>query len=266
MSETPAHVILWGVPKPPDAPSPSGFCQKLETFLRFSSMSYELRDTFPSNAPKGKVPYADIQCDGKSVTIPDSHFIISHLIEKGIADDPDDLAGLSASQRAESRAWQAYIEEVYLAVVYERWYPDANYAVTSSEIFAGAPWLIRPLISWWMRRRVVNGLWAAGVGRHSVEEVNFLEKEAFAALEARLSSPHSHPYFHGDKPSRIDLTIYGFLANILGTKGNPYISAMVLKSPALIAFVQRLTTTLFPEYKQLLGELEKAQMGVVEGA
>lgn len=251
------HVVLLGVPKRPKHPSSSGFCQKLEVFLRYSKISYELRDTYPFKAPKGKVPYAEITHDGQTVTLPDSHFIIQYLVEKALIKDPDELAGLTAAQKADSRAFQAYIEEVmYLAIVYDRWYLDENYAITSREEFGNLPWPLGPFLSWYFRRRIKGGLYSAGVGRHSPEEVHRLQKEAFEALETKYAE---HKYFHGGElPSRIDLTAYGFLANILSTDTNPYFADLVLRSTVLRRFVRDMTQSLFPEYGDLAGRVQES--------
>ncbi|KAI9568272.1 hypothetical protein HD554DRAFT_2101327 [Boletus coccyginus] len=251
------HVVLLGIPKRPKHPSSSGFCQKLEVFLRYSKISYELRDTYPFKAPKGKVPYAEITHDGQTVTLPDSHFIIQYLVEKALIKDPDELAGLTAAQKADSRAFQAYIEEVmYLAIVYDRWCLDENYAITSREEFGNVLWPLGPFLSLYFRRRIKGGLYSAGVGRHSPEEVHRLQKEAFEALEAKYAE---HKYFHGGElPSRIDLTAYGFLANILSTDANPYFADLVLRSTVLRRFVRDMTQSLFPEYEDLAGRVQES--------
>ena len=252
---TTTHVVLFGVPKKPDHPSASGFCQKLDTFLRYSKISYGLRDTYPHNAPKGKVPYAEITHDGRTVTIPDSHFIIQYLVENSLIKDPDELAGLTKAQRAESRAFQGYIEEVlYPAIIYDRWYIDENYAIRTEEAFSEITRPLRWLIAWYFRRRVTKVLYSAGVGRHSPEEVHRLQKEAFDALEAKYAE---HKYLHaGELPSRIDLTVYGFLANILSSNSNPYFVDLVLESAVLKTFVKEMTTSLFPEYERLLAKVD----------
>ncbi|KIK93265.1 hypothetical protein PAXRUDRAFT_524161 [Paxillus rubicundulus Ve08.2h10] len=255
MSNVPPHVILWGLPKKPNGASGSGFCQKLETFLRYGGISYTLRDTYPYNAPKGKIPYAEITHDGQTVTVPDSHFIVQYLVEHDLIQDPDVLAGLTTAQRAESRAFQAYVEELlYSAIVYDRWCIDENYGKIAEEAFGGMSWPVRLVMSWYFRRRVTATLYSGGVGRHSREEVHVLQKEAFEALEAKFSG---HKYFHGGEcPSRIDLTVYGFLANILCSGGNPYFTSMVLKSTVMRAFVEQMTTSLFPEYEELLRKVD----------
>ncbi|KAI5981515.1 hypothetical protein EDC04DRAFT_1974414 [Pisolithus marmoratus] len=253
MANPTIHVVLCAPSKPKDAPSFSGFCQKLEVFLRYSGISYEHREVYPYHGPKKKVPFAEISHDGKTVVVPDSHFIIGYLVENKLVNDPDDLAELAPEQRAESRAFQAYVEEtLYSAIIYERWL--INFWVTRQDTFGNLPWVLQYFMGWYFLRRVKSALWAAGMGRHSWEEVQTLQKEVIDALEVKL---RKHKYFHGDgTPSRIDLTVYGFLANILTCKGNPYFTDMILKSAVLSSFVKEMTTALFPEYKDLLKEVE----------
>jgi glutathione S-transferase len=271
MSSEKPTVLLFGFPKPPNGPSSSGYCQKVETFLRFTSTSYELRDGRPDKAPKGKLPYAEIYNRSESKyqnvrpeIMPDSHFIIHHLISKDISKDPDQLAGLTAVQKADSRAWQAYIEEtLYAAMVYERYCIDKNFAIVVKEGFGSYAWPLRALITWYVRRTVRGGLWGHGIGRHSVEEVEALGKEAAEALEVRLQG---RVYFHGDeKPSTIDLILLAFLVNSLGTKSNPHWKELLLKSANLVAFTKRLSKSLFAEYDVMLRELEEVEGKLGQG-
>lgn len=258
-SKNPA-LILFGFPKPPNGPSPSGYCQKAETFLRFTATPHELRETQPNLAPKGKLPYVEILHHDKtqSEIVPDSHFIIRHLISEGISSDPDQMAGLTQAQKADSRAWQAYIEEtVYFSILYERWFVDENYATLVDELFSTIPWPIRPMFAWSFRRIVRKNLWAQGMGRHSVEEVKVLQKEAVDALDSRLAE---RSYFHGDdKPSMIDLIMFAFVTNSLGTKANPYWTELLLRSSNIVGFTKRLTVLLFAEYEDVLRILEEAE-------
>jgi hypothetical protein len=114
MSESSSQpsVTLYAFAKPSDRPSSSGYCQKLETYLRFSSIPYIQRDTLPIYAPKGKLPYIE---DGHKAQIADSHFIIRHLIKKGICDDLNVKAGLSKAQIAEENAFRLAWEEMVVS-------------------------------------------------------------------------------------------------------------------------------------------------------
>jgi len=266
MSTTDTIVAVFGFPNTPNKPSISIYCQKVETFLRHTSTSYELCSGSPAKGPKGKVPWVEIRhpaesqpnSDAKTETISDSHFIIRHLIAQGISSDPNQLAGLTAVQKAESRAWQAYIEETLSpCTAYERWCMDENHATLVSEIFGNISWPLRSFIAWFVTRKVKSSMWVRGIGRHSVDEVKSLQREGIEALEARLEG---QVYFHGDdKPSDIDLIVFAFLATSLSSKANPHWKELVLKSKKIVTFAIRLTKTLFPEYEELLHELGSAE-------
>ena len=89
---------VWGTP------NLSPFCCKVETYLRIARIPYEVADTFPPTAPKGKLPY--LTDDGE--TISDSRFIVEYLKAEY---DADLDRALSASQRAQSVAFQRMIED-----------------------------------------------------------------------------------------------------------------------------------------------------------
>ena len=239
--------------KPHDQPSGSGYCQKLETHLRIANFqNYEMKWTMPFSAPKGKLPY--ITYDGE--TVADSHFIIRHLVQTRAVRDLDE--GLSPAQRAESRAWQAYIEElVYPAVLQIRSIPE-NFEELKKEIFDWVPWVIRPFLAWWARRTILTNLRGHGVGRHTTAEVNSILQEFVtsltAALEAKIGP--SQPFFHGKEPTAIDAVIYGFLTNALGTLSNPSYSSLILESSTLRNYIARNTKLWFPEYRRILEMVE----------
>ena len=232
-------VVLWGASKPTNGPSPSGFCQKLEAYLRWASVSYT-HDTVinPSKGPKGKIPFADVTLNGKTERLSDSTFIIRHLIAQGSTADPDAEAGLTPAQRADSRAWQAWLEEhIYAAIVTERWAVDANFAHTKQEIFGSMAWPLRHFVPWMLRRRITGIMWSQGIGRFTQAEREDIVAEFVNALETRLGASGG-PFFHGEKMSMFDITAASFIANSLGTKGNPHFVGLVLKSGTLVSFAQ----------------------------
>jgi glutathione S-transferase len=246
-------IILCGFAKKIDTPSPSGFCQKLETFLRVTSTTYEHKEVLLGSAPKGKLPYI---IDGDKV-IPDSHFIIQHLIRTNKSRDLNTT--LTRSQLADSRSWQAYIEElVYSAIVWERWYNDDNIKILVREIFSEVPWLIRVPLTWQFRRNIRNSLWIQGIARHSAEEIHEILKRAADDLEARIDTKTLT--FHGTQElTEIDIIIFSFFINALGTESNPIFSGLILERPKLVSFTRRIIGPLFPEYKGVIQKLESVK-------
>lgn len=230
-----------------DKPSGSGYCQKLETFLRASDYrDYEVKFTTQFTAPKGKLPYINI--DGKPVA--DSHFIIRYLIREDKVRDLD--ASLSLAQKAESRAWQAYIEElIYPATVWTRVYTPVNQAALMKEACANVPFILRPLVTLLIPGRIKKGLRAHGVGRHTPEEVDSILEDFISNLVVRLKETEGD-FFHGSTPTIIDTIVYGFLVNALATQSNPGYTSLILESRDLREYIARGTRLWFPEYTRTL--------------
>ncbi|RPB15173.1 hypothetical protein P167DRAFT_483078 [Morchella conica CCBAS932] len=247
------RINFYGFPQPVNGPSPSGYCQKLETFLRATGFTdYTLRTVQPISAPKGKLPYIELFKDGeKTDTIADSHFIVRELIEKGVVPDPD--SRLTAAQRADTRAWQAWTEELlYPVVVYQRWCIPTNFYASRS-ILPG-PWPLQWLFGFYLKRNITNAMWANGFGRHSDEERERLVREWAEGLEARLEGTE---FFHGSEPTLIDMILCGFLQNAIGQPGNPELLKLVLGSERLKKYTAVLTRKWFPEYEGVLEVVSK---------
>ena len=260
---------------PLNAPSLSGYCQKLETIFRLVSFDkYTLVPTAFRASPTGKLPFITIHHhndgDGGSVApaaevIADSHFIVRKLIERGIIPDPD--AALTEAQKADSRALSIWTEHhLYLAVVQQRWARDHNARVVIPTL--PLPWLGRPLIAWYLRRSIVSSLWTNGIGRYTDAEIDEFVAEWLQALEVRLAdgrewllSPPPPPPGAGDAtgnrnndddgatPYMVDATVWAFLVNCLGIgEGNTEVVAGIRKRPGVCSFIRRGAARWFPEY------------------
>jgi glutathione S-transferase len=263
----PAAIQFFVFQKETDEPSGSGYCQKLETFFRVCDFKdYEVKFTATSKAPKGKLPY--IIVDNKPVA--DSHFIIRYLIQNGKMRDLD--ANLTPLQRAESRAWQAYVEElVYPAAVWTRFgYPE-NYPTLKEELVGKAPWFVKTLIFPLIGRKIRKGFIGHGIARHSREEVDGTIEEFVNHLAERLRSSASTPtsggrggFFHGSEPTVIDCTIYGLLANALRMKSNPGFTKAILAHEVLREYIARGTKLWFPEYKAILKIVDSGADGAAK--
>jgi hypothetical protein len=243
---------LYGFEKTrPDHPSPSGFCQKVETFLRVTGTPYEDIKTVPFFAPKGKLPY--ITHNGN--TVPDSSFIIDYLVSSGTSRDPN--APLTSRQKAESRAWQAYIEEVlYDSIVWTRWMDPKDYPVSVQENMGTLPWFIRPLAAVYFRRFIGNVMWTKGMGRHKPAEIEEIMIRAWKDV-GKLVGDGTQYIFGTDEPAIMDIVVYSFCVHCLSVDGNPRTDELILENNALVGYLNRITHNFFPEYKRILEKLDK---------
>jgi glutathione S-transferase len=250
----PPHITLHGFAKPENSPSSSGYCQKLETYLRASGFTnYTHAPTMASSAPKKKLPYITLTLgEGATETLTDSHFIILRLVALGVVRDMD--SALTPQLRGESRAWIAWTEElVYPAIVDTRWKREHNYV----QMVAGlpVPGMLRGVLGWWLRRHITGALWTAGVGRHSDEDVNTLMREYMDALGVKLEACGGW-FFGGEEPSKVDVVVWAFLANALELgHGNSEYTEMVMAREAIKRYVERGCRAWFPEYEDLVAKV-----------
>lgn len=256
MADPSRAIALYAFPKPSSSPSGSGFCQKLETYLRVTGTPYTSKETYPFSSPSGKLPYVTI---GGEI-VPDSHDVIRSLIAKGMARDLN--AGLTPAQAAECRAWQVYVEDhLYPCVVYERWCVDNNFAVIAGELGTQLPWPVSWLLPRFYLRKVRARLTAIGVGERGEAQVMEVIQEAIKDLEARLAARGGKEvfFFGGDAPTEVDVIVGGFMINILGCSShNPVASTAILACPRLVALATKLAEKHFPEYEALLRLLRGA--------
>jgi glutathione S-transferase len=247
-------IILCGVPKKSDNPSPSAYCQKVESFLRATSTPYENRFAKPQTSPKGKLPYIIL----RDKVISDSHFIVQYLVENNISPNLD--ISLTRSQLADSRSWQTYIEGfIFPCIIYERWFSNENFKIHSQELFSHLPWLLRIILCWYFRRLMWNTLWSQGIGRHSDDERLSILKRAIDDLDTRFGNEELT--FHRTKePTLIDIITFGFFLSALATDANPTFNNLLLERPKLVEFTKRMTLQYFPEYKRVLSILDGAKV------
>jgi glutathione S-transferase len=267
MSNT--SIELYAFTKPENAPSPSGYCQKLETFLRASptlSGSYtEVQLDAPTKAPKGKLPYVVIRSsdnsDSGATTLADSHIIIQHLIQNGLTPSLD--TALTPSQRAESQAFQIWTDELlYPAVVTTRFgydWPhnyDAFWTEFMNNTSLGVPRFLRPLILWQLRRGIMNSMHGHGVGRHSKAEVENRIQEWVDAVAVKLGED-GDKWFHGtEEPTLVDVVLSGFLMNSLSLDYNKEFVDMVKEKKGVVKYTVKVVKRWFPEYATFLERLE----------
>ena len=123
-------------------PDPSPFVMKAEVLLKMAGLTYTADTGGFNKSPKGKLPY--VIDDGE--TVADSTFIRWYL-EKKYHIDFD--RGLTAEQRAIAWAFEKMLEDnLYWAVVYERWMIDGNFNKGPRNFFRAVPAPIRTVRDW----------------------------------------------------------------------------------------------------------------------
>ena len=184
----------------------SPFCLKLETYLRMVDLPYEVADNADvRKAPKKKLPYIK---DGDR-TVADSGFIIDYL--KQTYGDPLDK-NLSLPDQGISLAFRRLMEEnLYWASVYSRWAEDENWQVIRKIYFSDLPPVLRSILPELIRRDTLKKMEGHGIGRHSREEIYEIGKRDIKALSDFL---RAKSFLLGDRPTSLDATGYGFLANL----------------------------------------------------
>ena len=223
----------WGLP------NLGHFNVKVETYLRMADLPYQIVETMPLKAPKGKLPFIK---DGSN-KIADSTFIINYL--KSQYGDPLDK-DLTIEQRAVMIAMQRLLEEhLYWVGMYTRWcYTQENWQVNKQAIFGGMPPIIRDIVAAIYRRLIVKQIHGQGLGRHNTEDVFQLGRVDLDALSTFLAEK---PYFMGDKPTTLDASAFGILINTLWHPIESPIKDYGLNQKNLNAYCDRMMAKFFPE-------------------
>lgn len=221
-------------------PDPSPFAMKALVLMKMSGLDFKTGFVNFRKAPKGKGPYlAD-----EDEIIPDSTFIRFHLEDKyGIDFDP----GLNDEQKAIAWAFEKLCEDnIYFAVLYERWQLDDNFDKGPARFFDRAPALLRPLIKRQVRKAVVKGnLYGQGMGRHSQEEVERITEISVKSLSVFLGDK---PYLMGNEPCGADAAVFAHVANGLCPHFDGFTLRIAQKYPNLRAYNDRCMARWFPEF------------------
>jgi glutathione S-transferase len=213
-------------------PNASSFCLKLETYLRMAEIPYEsVYGSDLPKAPKGKMPYIE---DGDK-RIGDSNFIIEYL-KQTYGDRLD--ANLTPPERAISLAMRRLIEEnLYWAMVHNRWVEPANWEQTKAAFFDELPPLLKAFVPNVARKDTLKRLVAHGMGKHSSEEIYAIGTADIIALADFLADKQ---FFFGNEPTSLDATAYSTLANILWTPFDSPLKDCARKLDNIVAYCDRI--------------------------
>jgi len=232
-------IRLFQFPRALGLPNASPFCMKLETFLRMRKLEHRVHELDdPRKAPKGKLPF--IEADGRRIG--DSGLAMGYIAEtRGLALDE----GLSPERAAAGDAVVRMLEEhLYWVILYSRWMEPENFPGVARALFGALPFPVSRLVPALLRRKVKSQLWAQGTGRHARDEIYGMGLVDVRAASVLLGDK---PYFAGDAPTRIDCTLYAFLANLLQAPVPSPLKTRALDFGNLLPYCRRMQEMFFPD-------------------
>jgi len=212
---------LYQFPAPEFFPNFSPFCVKLETYLKMAEIPYESVYTLNMRKnPKKLMPYIEHEGHIRG----DSTLIIDWLVEKH-GDNVD--FWLTDEQKAISRAFVSMVEDHITPFgVYYRWVDPKGWPQFRDLIFAKAPKFIKWLFSGKMSKKVKLRMNLQGVGRFTDDEMMHLMNKDLHALSVYLAD---NPFFFGDKPSMLDISVFSVFGNLIKAPIETSLKELALK-------------------------------------
>ncbi|KAJ9220445.1 hypothetical protein C8Q69DRAFT_65575 [Paecilomyces variotii] len=237
----------------------SPFVIKLEARLRFAGVRYETKGGSLRDAPRGKIPYAELRERGSdSVILADSTLIIKHLVERDILPNINAQAS-SPTVRAQDLAIRALFEEkLYFYHAWERW--TQNYYAMRDRLLSALIYPKRVIIGLLLYRHATQMLHDQGTGRYTAAEIRVFRSEIWEAINGLLISsraratvngaPNDQPFWvlEGDHPTEADATVFGFIVSVLVCTANPESQQLVKQFPAILDYAGRIHDRYFPDY------------------
>ncbi len=186
--------------------SASPFCVKVRHLLHFSGVEWERKDLQdPRKMPKGKLPVIALD-DG--TLIEDSSNIYNYLESLDI----DFMPGLSEEQKAASHALIRMAEEHLLFILLlDRWGDDTTWPAFRDRVFTAIPKLMRPFVANMIRKKLLAGMNAQGIGRLNEKERLERAEHDFQALLTYLSKSK---FLMGDHITLADIAILPILESM----------------------------------------------------
>jgi glutathione S-transferase len=182
----------------------NGYGLKVFAFMRLTRVPFTHEHIFDASAaPRAQLPY--MVDDGD--VIGDSSIIIDHLINKyGLAID----AALGVHELRLNLLLTRLLDDLYWVMSYSRWKDDRFWPSFQKALLGEHPSLTEVALA---KAREFNfqRYHFQGIGRYAPEDVY---ARGLADLDVLASVISAEGYVHGETPTSIDASIYGFIANI----------------------------------------------------
>lgn len=209
---------------------------KVEVFLMKAKLPYEVKvEINPKRGPKGKMPFIQ----DANLTIPDSSFIIEHLIDKYSllhfeVKDP--------KTRAFAHALKIMVEEhLYFSLLYSRWIDPEGFKVIRENFEGMFPLKTGGIALKLIQRSLKKQAVAQGLGRHSQEDIYKLGVKEIKVLSEVLGES---AYFFEEKFTHYDASFYSFFATIFKQPISSPMKTALLESENLCRYIKRIENEL----------------------
>ncbi|KAL2168872.1 hypothetical protein VTG60DRAFT_6774 [Thermothelomyces hinnuleus] len=252
--------------------TPSPFVNKLEARLRIGGLPYRVETGSIFKAPRGKLPYLDLDGAGGAgggsdndnnttgsgpEQLADSTLIARRLIEEGYL--PDLNGALTPAERARDLALRALLEDkLYFYQVRERWID--NYYAMRDSVLGFMPFPVRFVVGLLAYRNVKNTLHGQGVLRFTADEAQALRLEVWESVNAMLLESRNKareagrdgPFWAlgGAAPTEADATVFGFIVASLNCKQAPTTKEIIRSFPVVMDYARRIHDQYFSDYER----------------
>ncbi|MGY3691831.1 glutathione S-transferase [Bradyrhizobium sp. USDA 3240] len=182
----------------------NGYGLKVFAFLKLADVPFRHEHIFDaSKAPRQQLPYI---VDGDD-TVGDSETILAYVTDKySVTLD----AALTPAQRTTNLLVTRTLDDLYWVMSYSRWQDERYWPQFRDALKREHPGLTDDGL---MKAKEFNAqrYYYQGIGRF---EPDAAMARGLADLAALASLIPGQGYVHGDTPTSIDASIYGFVANI----------------------------------------------------
>ena len=202
----------------------NGYGLKVFAFLKLTDVPFTHEHIFDgSAAPRGQLPY--IIDDGEAIG--DSDTILAHLTRKYRLNIDD---GLTAAQRDTSHLIMRMLDDLYWVMSYSRWKDEQFWPAFCEALLREHPSLTEAGLR---KAREFNSqrYYYQGIGRYAPAAAY---ARGLADLQVLANLVPASGYLHGPKPTSIDASIYGFIANIHFYEINTPLKQFVMSHPNLV--------------------------------
>ncbi|MEL6681444.1 MAG: Tom37 metaxin N-terminal-like domain-containing protein [Pseudomonadota bacterium] len=213
----------------------SPFCVKAIWLMQAAGVDWQREDcNDPRKFPHAKLPAIKTP----SGIIGDSHEIQAYLEGLGA-----DFWG-KVSDRTIGHAFIRMAEEhMYFHIVLDRWGNDQIWPIIRENYFSEVPKLLRRPVTGTIRKGLLKGMQAQGLGRLSDDErIKKIEPD-LRAISTRLKH---HNYLMGDEISLPDYSVAAMLGAMLASPLPTALSERVSKDTVLTDYASRVADGLAP--------------------